>query len=140
MLIGELSKRTGFSHDTIRFYEKKGLIKVDRKSRRENNYKEYPEVVYEQLVLIKTVKDLGFTLREADDFIKAWSDTDASCNHLTHHFTDKINRVNDQIKSLEGIKSKLESSLLRCQADDCEFEKMTPSGMKCQPVCKVYRN
>jgi DNA-binding transcriptional MerR regulator len=131
MLIGELSKRTGFSHDTIRFYEKKGLIRVDRKSRRENNYKEYPEVVYEQLVLIKTVKDLGFTLHEVDDFIKAWSDTDASCNNLMHHLTDKIGRVNDQIKLLEGVRSKLESSLRRCQADDCEFEKMVPSCVRC---------
>lgn len=131
MLIGELSKRTGFSHDTIRFYEKKGLIKVDRKSRRENNYKEYPEVVYEQLVLIKTVKDLGFTLNEVDDFIRAWSDTDASCRNLTHHLEEKINRVNGQIKLLEGIKSKLKSSLQKCESDNCEFEKMVPSCMKC---------
>jgi DNA-binding transcriptional MerR regulator len=131
MLIGELSKRTGFSHDTIRFYEKKGLIRVDRKSRRENNYKEYPEIVYEQLILIKTVKDLGFTLNEVDDFIKAWSNEDASCNNLTHHLTEKIGRVNEQMRLLEGIKSKLEVSLQRCKADNCEFEKMVPACIKC---------
>ena len=79
MLIGELSKRTGFSHDTIRFYEKKGLIVVDKKQRRTNNYKEYPEAIFNKLVLIKTVKELGFTLNEVDDFIKAWGDDDASC-------------------------------------------------------------
>jgi len=74
MLIGELSKRTGFSHDTIRFYEKKGLIETNKKDRRGNNYKEYPETVYNKLVLIKTVKELGFTLNEIDEFIKAWGD------------------------------------------------------------------
>ena len=52
MLIGELSKRTGFSHDTIRFCEKKGLIEVDKKERRDNNYKEYPETVLDRLMLI----------------------------------------------------------------------------------------
>ena len=74
MLIGELSKRTGFSHDTIRFYEKKGLIETNKKDRRGNNYKEYTETVYNKLVLIKTVKELGFTLNEIDEFIKAWGD------------------------------------------------------------------
>lgn len=127
MLIGELSKRTGFSHDTIRFYEKKGLIEVNRKERRDNNYKEYPEAVYEKLVLIKTVKELGFTLSEIDEFIRAWGDEDAACSNLTSHLTDKINRVDDQIKLLQEIKTKLTTSLSKCQADNCEFEKMIPS-------------
>lgn len=96
MLIGELSKRTGFSHDTIRFYEKKGLIDVDKKERRDNNYKEYPEHVYERLMLIKTVKGLGFTLNEIDEFIGAWGEASASCSNLTTHLTDKISRVDGQ--------------------------------------------
>jgi len=131
MLIGELSKRTGLSHDTIRFYEKKGLIKVDRKARRENNYKEYPESVYEQLVLIKTVKNLGFTLNEVDDFVRAWTDVHASCGNLTHYLTGKVNYIDQQIKILEGIKSKLKISLDRCHDNDCEFEKLVPACIKC---------
>jgi DNA-binding transcriptional MerR regulator len=127
MLIGELSKRTGFSHDTIRFYEKKGLIDVNKKERRDNNYKEYPEAVYERLVLIKTVKALGFTLNEIDDFISAWSEESASCSNLTHHLKDKIHRVDDQIKLLEEIRKKLTNSLERCLSDNCKFEKMVPS-------------
>ena len=53
MLIGELSAKTGLTRDTIRFYEKEGLIKIARKQRRENNYKEYDETVLERLNLIK---------------------------------------------------------------------------------------
>ena len=127
MLIGELSKRTGFSHDTIRFYEKKGLINVNKKERRDNNYKEYPEHVFEQLVLIKTVKELGFTLNEIDEFIRAWGEESASCENLTSHLTDKIKRVDEQIELLQKIKSKLKGSLQKCLADNCEFEKMVPS-------------
>jgi MerR family copper efflux transcriptional regulator len=127
MLIGELSKRTGFSHDTIRFYEKKGLIEINKKERRDNNYKEYPESVYNKLVLIKTVKELGFTLNEIDEFINAWSDEDASCSNLSNHLTDKISRVDAQIKLLSEIKIKLNTSLEKCKADNCEFEKMIPS-------------
>ena len=127
MLIGELSKRTGFSHDTIRFYEKKGLINVNKKDRRDNNYKEYPEAVYERLILIKTIKALGFTLNEIDDFIMAWGDEEASCSNLTSHLTDKIARVDEQIKLLQEIKSKLTGSLEKCLSENCEFEKMIPS-------------
>ncbi len=127
MLIGELSKRTGFSHDTIRFYEKKGLIDVNKKERRDNNYKEYPEHVYERLMLIKTAKALGFTLNEIDEFIEAWGEESASCSKLTSHLTDKINRVDEQIKLLQEIRSKLTGSLDKCLSDNCEFEKMIPS-------------
>lgn len=127
MLIGELSKRTGFSHDTIRFYERKGLIQMNKKERRNNNYKEYPEAVYDKLVLIRTIKALGFTLNEIDAFIKAWGDEDASCLHLTHHLTEKINRVDQQIELLQRIRQKLTHSLERCQSENCEFEKMIPS-------------
>ena len=41
MLIGELSKACEMSRDTIRFYEKNGLIAIGKKERRFNNYKEY---------------------------------------------------------------------------------------------------
>lgn len=124
MLIGELSKRTGFSHDTIRFYEKKGLINMTRKERRENNYKEYSEAVFERLMLIKTTKTLGFTLNEIDHFIGAWGEDDASCANLTNHISDKINRVDEQVRLLLDIKTKLQTTLQKCNSSNCEFEKM----------------
>lgn len=127
MLIGELSQRTGLSHDTIRFYEKKGLISVGRKDRRSNNYKEYSETVFDRLMLIKTVKGLGFTLNEIDEFMHAWEEEHASCSNLSHHLSDKINRVDHQIALLQAIRAKLRMSLEKCQADDCEFEKLIPN-------------
>ena len=129
MLIGELSKRTGFSHDTIRFYEKKGLIHVNRKSRRGNNYKEYSKTVYEQLMLIKTVKELGFTLNEVNAFFQAWQHESASCAGLVNHLTGKIVCVEEQIQLLTQVKAKLNNSLEKCLADNCEFEKMIPACM-----------
>lgn len=69
MLIGELSAKTGLSRDTIRFYEKQGLIKVSRGQRRDNNYKEYPEEVVDRLLTVKRLKGLGFTLNESGDLL-----------------------------------------------------------------------
>ena len=129
MLIGELVERTGFTKDTIRFYEKKGLINIDRKSRRDNNYKEYSEQVLEKLRLIRKLKDLGFTLNEIDTFLELWRDEDASCKNLKYTLENKILLVNDQILKLMQLKSRLSESLIKCNNDDCEFEKTIPSWL-----------
>ncbi|WP_276371038.1 MerR family transcriptional regulator [Chryseolinea sp. H1M3-3] len=127
MLIGELVERTGLTKDTIRFYEKKGLISLDRKSRRENNYKEYSERVFEKLLLIRKLKDIGFTLNEIDTFLELWREEDASCENLKYNLENKIALVNQQIQKLLDLNSRLITSLTKCNAGNCEFERTIPS-------------
>jgi DNA-binding transcriptional MerR regulator len=127
MLIGELVERSGLSKDTIRFYEKKGLIVIDRRSRRENNYKEYSEKVLDKLLLIRKLKDLGFTLNEIDTFMELWREEDASCENLKYTLETKIDLVLEQLRKLSGLRDRLSASLARCNNDDCEFEKTIPS-------------
>ena len=127
MLIGELVERSGLSKDTIRFYEKKGLINIDRKSRRENNYKEYTDKVLDKLLLIRKLKDMGFTLNEIDTFLELWREEDASCKNLKHTLDNKIILVNEQLQKLSELKERLSTSLAKCNNGDCEFEKTIPS-------------
>ena len=123
MLIGELVERTRLTKDTIRFYEKRGLIALDRKSRRENNYKEYPEQVLEKLMVIRKLKDMGFTLNEIDTFLDLWRDEDANCKDVKYTLENKITLVNEQILKLMELRSRLTESLTKCNNDNCEFEK-----------------
>jgi DNA-binding transcriptional MerR regulator len=127
MLIGELVHRSGLSKDTIRFYEKKGLIAIGNKSRRENNYKEYSEQVLDKLALIKRMKELGFTLNEIDAFLQLWQEEDASCKNLRYILEQKIKLAEDQMHKLLEIKVRLISSLTKCNDDNCEFEKTIPT-------------
>jgi MerR family Zn(II)-responsive transcriptional regulator of zntA len=131
MLIGELVERSGLTKDTIRFYEKKGLINIDRRSRRENNYKEYTDQVLDKLLLIKKLKDLGFTLNEIDTFLELWREEDASCQNLKYTLENKITLVNEQLQKLAEMKERLSTSLIKCNNDECEFEKTIPSCL-CQ--------
>jgi DNA-binding transcriptional MerR regulator len=131
MLIGELVERSGLTKDTIRFYEKKGLITLGGKSRRDNNYKEYSEQVLEKLTLIRKLKDLGFTLNEIDTFFELWRQEDASCKNLKHTLENKILLVNEQMLKLAEFKNRLTESVIKCNNDDCEFEKTIPSCL-CQ--------
>jgi MerR family copper efflux transcriptional regulator len=69
MLIGSLSKASGFPKDTIRYYEKIGLIELAKDVRRDNNYKDYPESVLQTLKSIRNLKNLGFTLEEIREIL-----------------------------------------------------------------------
>ena len=73
MLINELSKKTGISIHTIRFYEKSGLIKGKRdESVKSNNYLHYDDLAIEKLEFICDAKSVGFTIKEIGQIIDAW--------------------------------------------------------------------
>jgi DNA-binding transcriptional MerR regulator len=130
MLIGELSKRTGLSRDTIRFYEKEGLICVPQKQRRGNNYKEYPESIVDRLGMIRSIQELGFTIREIDTFFELWQEEDATCKTLVYTLENKLVQIESQIERLNQLKSRLTGSLQKCRNEQCEFEKAVPDCIK----------
>ena len=70
MRIGELSKQTGVSKDTIRFYEKIGLIAASSQQIGSRIYKEYDVEATKHLRLIKQAQSLGFTLNEIKQVIE----------------------------------------------------------------------
>jgi DNA-binding transcriptional MerR regulator len=127
MLIGELVQKSGLTKDTIRFYEKKGLINLGASDRRNNNYKEYTEQVLNKLLMIRKLKDMGFTLNEIDTFLELWREEDASCVNLKYTLENKIKLVEDQLSKLSELKKRLTTSLAKCNNDNCEFEKAIPS-------------
>jgi DNA-binding transcriptional MerR regulator len=119
MLIGELSKRSGLTRDTIRFYEKHGLIAVGRKERRYNNYKEYSEETFRRLMSIKLIKSLGFTLNEVSEVLDMMDAKAASCDNMIDKFADKVERINDRIEELINMRNMVLKGLHNCQSACC---------------------
>lgn len=111
MLIGELVKRTGFSRDTIRFYEKKGLISVGRKERRDNNYKEYSGRVLERLHMIRKIKNFGFTLNETAELLEMIEMNTASCSSVSSKVAEKISLIDAKIQELMELKQTMQNIL-----------------------------
>ncbi len=107
MLIGQLSKLSGFSRDTIRYYEKIGLIVLPRKARRENNYKDYPEEVLHQLQAIRKYKDLGFTLEEIRELLVLQSIKVLDVAKLSQLIEIKITGVDEEIERLHAMRMQL---------------------------------
>lgn len=117
MLIGELSKVCGLSRDTIRFYEKHGLIAVGRKERRFNNYKEYSEETLKQLLSIKRLKSFGFTLNEISELQEMLEVNEATCKNVSHRIDEKILLINQKIQELKTVRKQLLDGKKNCQDD-----------------------
>jgi DNA-binding transcriptional MerR regulator len=115
MLIGELVKQTGFSKDTIRFYEKQGLIQINQKERRRNNYKEYSRDTVERLHAIKRLKNLGFTLNEVAELLDRMDVNEATCDQVSHKIRSKVEWFDQKIRELIQIRSMLLEGVIKCE-------------------------
>lgn len=124
MLIGELSEKSKLSRHTIRFYEKLGLIEVPRKSRRENNYKEYPEDVLRQIEAIQQIKAQGFTLKEAKGIIHLISTGTLDPERGRKYILHKISLVDKQIRQLQQVRKNLEGMADACGSDSCSVNQI----------------
>ncbi|MBR8840714.1 MAG: MerR family transcriptional regulator [Stigonema ocellatum SAG 48.90 = DSM 106950] len=112
MLISELSQKAGVSKDTIRFYEKAGLLNANCK-RGDNNYRHYDDDVIDRLAFIRQGKALGFTLNEIKQVIDEW-DTLSSQDKVqrTQH---KIEEIDQKIRQLQEFRHHLVDKLKRLE-------------------------
>lgn len=95
MLIHELSKVTGMSPHTIRYYHKAGLIQGKRNEAvRSNNYLHYDEETIEKLEFIRDAKSVGFTINEIARIIDSWHNREFSK-------TEKLSILNGKLDTLE---------------------------------------
>ena len=104
MLIGEIVTKSGLSRDTIRFYEKKGLINVERTDTYSNNYKFYNDEVLNKLLLIKKAKSFGFTLNEVAEIIEMFDVNEATCEVMEAKVKQKLDDIEKKIQSLNDMK------------------------------------
>jgi len=105
MLIHELSKRTGITAHTIRFYEKSGLIKGKRDENvKSNKYFHYDEETVEKLELIRDAKSIGFTINEICQLIEAWYNNKMSVAEKLEVLDEKLLCIDTKIKQLKEMK------------------------------------
>ena len=105
MLINELSKRTGITSHTIRFYEKSGLIKgVRDENIKSNNYFHYDEETVEKLELIRDAKAIGYTISEIAQLIDTWYNNKLSKYEKLAFLDEKLVSLDQKIKDLKEMK------------------------------------
>lgn len=108
MLINELSKKTGISTHTIRFYEKSGLIAGKRdESVKSNKYLHYDEVSIEKLELIRDAKSVGFTIKEIGQIIDAWYHNKFTRKQKLELLDNQLNTLQKKIKEIKEMRKLL---------------------------------
>ena len=125
MLIGKLASESGFSRDTIRYYEKLGLISADARTRHDNNYKNYPSKVLVNLAQISHLKTLGFTLGEISGLLESFESSTRPCADLPEKLHEKIALFDKKIALLKDYRDKLKLVEKVC-AGACDTVKNLP--------------
>lgn len=120
MLINELSKRTGVSIHTLRYYENYGLIAgTTDKTVKSNNYKQYDEILIEKVEWIIQAKKAGFTLSEIKKSLNDWFSNKLSERKKIEIVQKKINEVDTKIRELKQVKKFLVESLKEVENGNC---------------------
>lgn len=113
MQIGELSKNTGFQVETLRFYEKEGLISPV--SRTKSGYREYDQESLKQLGFIKQAKSVGFSLNEISELLTLRVEKDQhSCGDVKSIAEQKLEQIDQKINELVRMKNALHKITEAC--------------------------
>ena len=115
MKIGEVARRSGTGIETIRYYEREGLLPPPQ--RRPSGYRQYDGATVERLDYIRRAKELGFTLAEVRDLLDL-SSAAPTCEHVRHRAEAKIADIEGKIRSLQRMRRSLGRIVDRCRAKD----------------------
>ncbi|MBW1646425.1 MAG: heavy metal-responsive transcriptional regulator [Deltaproteobacteria bacterium] len=121
LTIGKLAAAAGVSTDTVRFYERSGLLPPP--ARTEANYRLYPQQTVKRLKFIRRAKALGFTLNEIRELLALRHDPDSTKAEVKSFTENKIEDIRQRIADLQRILATLEHLAGACDghgpADDC---------------------
>jgi DNA-binding transcriptional MerR regulator len=112
LTIGRVAELSGLPVDTIRFYEKKGLLQPP--PRNSSGYRIYQPEAVEQIRFIKRSRDLQFSLQEVACLMQLFfheSDPTGDIKEITEQ---KIREVNDRLQELVAVKQELEQFTRQC--------------------------
>ena len=116
MKIGEVAKQSNVGIETIRYYEREGLLAEPE--RRPSGYRQYDQSVVSRLTFIRRTKELGFTLAEIKELLGLWFDSNTRCQHVRDKAEQKITDIEDKIRSLQKMKRSLKKVISECASRD----------------------
>ena len=121
MRIGDLAAATGTAVETIRFYEREGLIPAARRA--DNNYRVYSTAHAERLAFIRHCRNLDMTLDEVRSLLRLRDAPSQDCGAVNALLDAHIGHVAQRIRELRALEKELKALRARCAAphaiEDC---------------------
>jgi DNA-binding transcriptional MerR regulator len=112
--IGELSKATSVPIDTIRYYEKIGVLKPA--ARRPSSYRVYTEKSVEELNFIRRAQKLGFSLQEIRDLLLLSGNSSGACVHVRDKLRQKVADIDSKLRSMQDLRKAVQRDLDLCES------------------------
>jgi DNA-binding transcriptional MerR regulator len=110
--IGKAAQQTGLSVDTIRFYEKEGLL--IQPSRSEGGFRLYSSRSIEHLQFIRKAQELGFSLSEIRELTVIQDERTEACTHVRDLIEQRLKAVRQKIQNLATLEEHLQGALTIC--------------------------
>jgi len=116
-LIGELAARSGLEPQTIRYYERRGIL--SRPVRTAAGYRRYDERAIEELELVKGARSLGFSLNEIKDILGIVRARPARCSPVLQVARRRLAELDDVLASMKRKRTALAAAIDRCGPRPC---------------------
>lgn len=114
LTIGETARRAGVGVETVRFYEREGLIA--HPPRTAAGYRQFPPEAVDRIRFTQRAKELGFSLREIKELLALRTAPDSRCEDIRQKAEKKIADINEKVRHLKKIKEAL--TTLKCECDE----------------------
>src|SRR5436190_1422470 len=102
LTIGQVARSAGIGVETVRFYERRGLLREPPRS--PSGYRSYPKEAVDGLRFIRKAKDLGFSLNEIRELMALRLKPGTSCSEVKRAASAKVVDVEAKIKALQRIR------------------------------------
>ena len=112
LTIGQLAKKANVNLETIRYYERRGLI--PEPPRNDSGYRQYSLEALSRTRFIKRTQALGFSLKEIDELLSLRIEPDATCGDVKERVEAKITDIDEKIADLNQMREALLKMARQC--------------------------
>jgi Hg(II)-responsive transcriptional regulator len=113
MTIGQVAQRAGVGVETVRFYERRGLLA--RPLRPSSGFRQYSPDTVDRIVFIRRAKELGFQLREIKELLLLRVRSGANCGTVKRRAEHKLEEIESKIADLRRMKRTLTQLVAACE-------------------------
>jgi MerR family copper efflux transcriptional regulator len=112
LTIGDVAKEAKVHIETLRYYERRGLLASPARST--SNYRLYAEDAVRRVRFIKGAQELGFSLKEILDLPSLQAEPNTSCEDIRERAEAKIKDIEEKIRSLRAMQQALTKLVTEC--------------------------
>ena len=120
LTIGDVAKQAHVRIETLRYYERQGL--VARPPRSLSNYRRYPADTVRRVQFIKRAQQLGFSLKEIKELLFLRAEPTAQCADVRDRAVAKINAIEEKIRALQAMQKALAQLVTACSGHGAATE------------------